>query len=347
MRGILDGFGQLFVMAFDGRRPSVESLEFFARFQIGGIILFEDNYEEVARMRMLIEELQSRCASPEAPLLVLADHEGGRVQRFRDGFSQLPAAAELGRDGPDATAHAYATAAHELQAAGVNVDLAPVADLCPPDQPGTIGDRSFGVDPARVAEHVAAAVRALQAGGVAACVKHFPGHGATTHDAHRELPVVDLDAEELRARDFVPFRAALHAGVAAVMTGHVLYPAAGDPESPASLSKHWIDEVLRRELGFDGVVVSDALEMKGLTSRFDPVESGGLALAAGTDLVLYYKEADQYEAFFELLRSLERRELDPKSVARSIQRVRALKHRVRELGAHSRAGACAPLQRPD
>jgi beta-N-acetylhexosaminidase len=328
-RATVADFGRLFVMAFDGVRPDREALEFFTRFRIGGLILFEDNYEHPAQLRELIAGLQARCAADGEPVLMLTDHEGGRVQRFRAGFSELPAAADLGLAGVEATAEAYARAGRELREAGVNLVLAPVADVCPRDRPGTIGDRAFGDTPEVVAEHVDAAVRALQDAGVAACAKHFPGHGPTEDDGHRVLPVVERDEDELAARDLLPFRAALDAGAATVMTAHAVYPASGDAERPASLSPYWIAEVLRGRLGFDGVVVSDALEMKGLMTQWTPVDSGLRALEAGTDLVLYYKEADQYAAFYELRLALERGDLDPAPVRDSLRRLAALRHRLK------------------
>src|SRR6185369_272737 len=168
-------FGQLFVLAFDGARLPGEVEEFFRTFRIGGVILFADNYRDPKQLRALTDELQQRCASPEAPLFVSTDHEGGRVQRFREGFTRLEPMAAYGVREPAATEAAHRLAGRELAAAGINLDFAPVADLCPPDRPGAIGDRSFGSDPTTVARHVEAAVRGLQAEGLLACVKHFPG----------------------------------------------------------------------------------------------------------------------------------------------------------------------------
>lgn len=326
-RDIVEQFGQLFIMAFDGTSPSSDTVEYFRTFGIGGIILFEDNYEGPDELRALIDQLQGECAAPGAPLFICSDHEGGRIQSFRAGFSVLPAMAEAGREDPASTEGLYRTAARELRGAGLNMNLAPVADVCSASQPGTISDRSFGDDPRRVAFHVAAAVRGLHAEQVLACAKHFPGQGATTQDGHRDLPVANATSEQLEGRDLMPFRAAIAAGVSAVMTAHVVYPAAGDPERPASLSRFWLTETLRRRLGFQGLILSDALEMKGIMTKYHPVESGLLALAAGTDILLYYKESDQYATFYELRQALEKGDLDPASVASSLARVRRVKDR--------------------
>jgi beta-N-acetylhexosaminidase len=326
-REIVERFGQLFIMAFDGLRPSTDSVEYLRTFGIGGLILFEDNFETADQLRALTVELQAKCAAPDLPLFICSDHEGGRVQRFHDGFTELPAMSQMGQGDPAATEALHRTAARELRAAGINLNLAPVADVCPAEQPGTIGDRSFGGDPDTVAAQVVAAVRGLQGEGVLACAKHFPGQGGTTQDGHREIPTVSFSWDEVVRRDLVPFRAAVAAGVGAVMTAHVQYPSAGDPEHLASLSSFWLRDVLRHQLGFQGLVMSDALEMKGIMTRHDPFDSGFQALGAGTDIVLYYKEEDQFSAFYELRRALEDGDLDPGPVAASQARVRRAKQR--------------------
>lgn len=339
-------FGQLFILAFDGVRLGADVAEFFRTFRIGGVILFADNYRDPRQLGELIRELRQRCSAPDQPLFVSTDHEGGRVQRFREGFTRLPPMAVCGAGEPRATETLHRQAARELAAAGVDLNFAPVADLCPPERPGAVGDRSFGDDPRRVADHVVAAVRGLQEGRVLACVKHFPGHGATGDDSHRVLPVIELSREELERRDLVPFRAAVALGVGAVMTAHVVYPQAGDPRRPASLSRFWIGEVLRRRLGFDGLVITDALEMKGLMGSYSPVESGLAALRAGSDVLIYYKEAHQFRAFYELRSALEAGEIDPAGVAASLERVRRAKGRLRALRERRGDDPGAPLLPP-
>jgi beta-N-acetylhexosaminidase len=320
MEQIVDDFGQLFLMALDGPRLADDAAEFFRSFRIGGVILFRDNFRDVGQLRSLIDELQRRCA-PTAPLFIATDHEGGRVQRFRAGFTRIEAMAECGRLAPSEVLGRHRVIGRELRAVGVNFNLAPVADVCAPETPGAIGDRSFGPDAARVAECVCAAIAGLRHEGVLSCVKHFPGHGCTTQDSHDELPVVHAGRAELDGRDLVPFRAAIAADVEAIMTAHVLYPGAGDADWPASLSRHWITDVLRRQLGFDGLVVTDAIEMKALTSSWSPESCGRKALAAGSDVLLYYKEAHQFEAFHALRCALERGDIDPAPIAASLRRI--------------------------
>lgn len=326
---LVEDFGQLFLVAFDGPALPSDVAEFLRTFRIGGVVLFGDNYRDLAQLGALTADLQRRAATPEQPLFVATDHEGGRVQRFREGFTRLPPMAACGGAEPRETAAIHRLAARELRGAGINFNFAPVADLCPADLPGAIGDRAFGVDPQGVAAHVAAAVCGIQAEGLLACAKHFPGHGATVDDSHRVLPVIDRTMAELAAGDLVPFRAAIAAGVGAVMTAHVVYPRAADGELPASLSPRWLHGVLRGDLGFDGLIVTDALEMKALRSRYSYAECGRRALEAGSDVLLYYKEAHLYEAFWELRSSFERGEIDPAPIAVSLDRVLLAKRRLR------------------
>lgn len=323
---IVESFGQLFMMAYDGKRIAPDVAEFFRAFRIGGVILFRDNYESPAQLRDVIAELQRTCAPPNCPLFVATDHEGGRVQRFRDGFTRIPPMGTLVAS-PDSEVEAiHRTIARELRAVGINIDLAPCADVLRADTTDGIGDRSFGTDPKAVADRVVAAIRGLQSEGMIACAKHFPGHGGTKQDSHDELPVSELDLDSLAACDLVPFKAAIAAGVDSIMTAHVLYPQR-DRVWPASLSPFWITELLRERLGFEGVVISDAIEMRALRDRWTPEHCGFRALCAGTDVVVYYREPYQFEAFLALRAALEDGDLNARQVAASIGRVRALKQR--------------------
>jgi beta-N-acetylhexosaminidase len=322
-------FGQLFLLAIDGTTLAEETAEFFSTFRIGGVVLFKDNYENPRQLKEFVDTLQRRCAGDDVPLLVATDHEGGRVQRFQTGMTRIPPMSELRRASTAEIVSCHRTIAQELRAVGVRLNLAPVADLSAPGHAGAIGDRSFGMDPARVAKCVRAAVCGLQMEGVLSCVKHFPGHGGTGTDSHDEQPVVGVSRHRMDRRELVPFRAAFEAGVAATMTAHIVYPAAGDREWPASLSEHWIGRVLRAELGFAGLVISDAIEMKALMNHWSAEECGARALIAGTDIVLFYREDSQFETFYRLRRRVERGEFDPALVARALNRVAKAKAKVR------------------
>jgi len=256
---------------------------------VQGVILFARNLGSLEDVEALVREVRAR-----APLaLVAIDQEGGRVQRLRSPFPELPPMGAIGAQGRKTLAgRCGAILAAGLAKLGINVDFAPVLDLNLRPQNAVVGDRSFGADPALVSRLGAAFVDGLQSAGVAACGKHFPGHGDTDDDSHHALPVVHASEETLRRRDMTPFRAAVLADVAAVMTAHVHYPAVDS--RPATRSFEWIQSRLRGELGFRGVVFSDDLDMAGFG---EDVEAGAVeALAAGCDGLLACRRPETVEA---------------------------------------------------
>ncbi|WP_422752991.1 glycoside hydrolase family 3 N-terminal domain-containing protein [Micromonospora sp. WMMD708] len=250
---------------------------------LAGHTLFGGNVHDPGQLAASTAAL--RAARPD--VLLAIDEEGGDVTRLAHATgSPYPGNAALGAvDDTALTREVYAAIGDELAAVGVTVDLAPTVDVNTADENPVIGTRAFGADPGRVAAHTAAAVAGLQSVGVAACAKHFPGHGATVADSHHELPTVDADAALLRARDLPPFAAAVDAGVQAVMTAHIRVPAlTGD--GPATFSRAVLVDLLRGEYGFTGTVVTDALEMKGAALAAGGVGPAAVrALAAGADLL--------------------------------------------------------------
>lgn len=325
---LLKQFGQLFILAFDGPVLSAEVEAFINTFNIGGLIFFADNFESPEQFTSLIKTIQERCGS-NTPLFISTDHEGGKRQEFTRGFTRIPPMGAVGTKDPAETRELYRQMGRELRAVGINLNFAPVADLCAGNTPGSIGDRSFGADVAKVTPHVLAALEALQSENVLACVKHFPGHGATAQNSHHELPTIDLSMEQLLRHDLVPFDQAIRAGVAAIMTAHIVYPA-GDARWPASLSHFWLTEILRNKMHFNGAIISDALEMKALTNHWDTVTCGIKAFEAGTDILLYYREKNQFQTFYELRMAFENGELDWRRVEESLERVRQMKARMND-----------------
>ncbi|WP_433347986.1 glycoside hydrolase family 3 protein [Micromonospora sp. CA-111912] len=250
---------------------------------LAGHTLFGTNVHDFAQLAASTAAL--RAARPD--VLVAIDEEGGDVTRLaRATGSPYPGNAALGAvDDPAVTERVYAAIGAELAALGITVNLAPTVDVNTADENPVIGTRSFGADPARVAVHSAAAVAGLQSTGVAACAKHFPGHGATVADSHHELPTVDVSPAVLRERDLPPFAAAVGAGVRSIMTAHIRVPAltGGDP---ATFSRAVLVDLLRREYGFTGTVITDALEMQGAVLAAGGVGPAAVrALAAGADLL--------------------------------------------------------------
>ncbi len=248
---------------------------------VGGFILFGGTRDAVAA---LTGDLHARS---RIPLLIGADLERGAGQQIA-GLTGLPPLAALGSLGDrEAIRHAARLTAREAKSVGINWIYGPVCDLdIEPDNP-IVGTRALGPDPAQVAELAAEWIDACQAESVLACGKHFPGHGRTTGDSHMELPTVGASEAVLHEEDLVPFRAAIDAGVAALMTAHVSYPALDSTNTPATLSPRILGQLLRRTLGFDGLVVTDALIMDGILDGQDEREASVRAIAAGCDLLLY------------------------------------------------------------
>ncbi|WP_443065109.1 beta-N-acetylhexosaminidase [Streptomyces sp. NBC_00576] len=270
------------VAGFDGTTGVPHTLKRLIDRGLGGVILFTRNVRDADQVRRLTDEL--RALRPD--LLVAIDNEGGGIGHLvAAGAPEVPGSYALGVvDDPDLTARCADALAGHLTSLGITVSYAPVADLQHhPDNP-IVRTRSFGAEPGLAARHLRAWITATEARGIASCAKHFPGHGGTVTDSHHEMAVDRRSYDEIRA-DVEPFRAAVAAGVPMLMSAHVVYPAL-DPERPATLSRRILGDLLRHDLGFDGVLVSDALEMKAIADRYGEAAGARLALAAGADQVI-------------------------------------------------------------
>src|SRR5438093_8745923 len=273
--------GQLLIAGFNGHQISPELRSLAKEFSLGGVILFARNVAEPEQVAELAFEAARLV--PDLPLWVSIDQEGGRVARLKSPFTEWPPMATLGRSGDVRLAERFARAlAAELKAVGVNLDYAPVLDIHTNPRNPVIGDRALAEKAADVARLGAAIVRTLQAEGIAACGKHFPGHGDTSTDSHVELPLVEPPPDRLRETEFVPFKAAIDAGVATIMTAHVLVPSL-DETRPASLSRRIVHDILREELKYEGVILSDDLEMKAIAAEYEVPSAAILAIQAGCD----------------------------------------------------------------
>ena len=297
--------GRLFILGFPG--PTIPSeLSAMAReWGLGGVILFSRNIEAPEQVAELAYDVQQLAS--DVPLWVSVDQEGGRVARLRAPFTEWPAMAALGRHGDPGLSARVATAlASELAAVGVTLDFAPVLDLHHAGADPVVGDRALSGDPDQAASLAMSFIEALQAAGVAACGKHFPGHGDTRTDSHNELPVVEHPPDRFRARDLVPFKAAIGADVASVMSAHVLYPAFDD-ERPATLSRALMSDVLRHEMGHRGLIITDDLEMGAITASHSVSEAAVQAFEAGCDTLLLCGSAiEQHVTAIEaLIRAVE------------------------------------------
>src|SRR6185295_4799531 len=258
--------GQLLIAGFNGQQIPPELRSLAKEFGLGGVILFARNVGEAEQVAELAFEAARLV--PDLPVWVSVDQEGGRVARLKAPFTEWPPMATLGRAGDVRLAERFARAlAAEIRAVGITLDYAPVLDVHTNPKNPVIGDRALAERAAEVARIGAAIIRAMQDEHVAACGKHFPGHGDTSKDSHLELPLVEQPPERLRELEFLPFRAAIEAQVATIMTAHVLVPAL-DEERPATLSPRIVGDILRGELKYDGVILSDDLEMKALANDY-------------------------------------------------------------------------------
>lgn len=278
--------GQFLIGSMPGRSIPVELRSLAREFDLGGVILFSRNIEAPEQVAELAAE--SERLGRVAPAWVSVDQEGGRVARLKEPFTKWPPMATLGRAGQDGErlAEQFARAlAAEMLAVGITLDYAPVLDIHTNPKNPVIGDRAFAETADAVARLGRVMVRTLQSAGLAACGKHFPGHGDTSTDSHLELPLVEHEPDRLRAIEFAPFRAAIAEQVAFIMTAHVLVPSI-DETRPATLSPKIVQALLRDQLGYEGVILSDDLEMKAVSAKYDVPDAAVEAIVAGCDAVL-------------------------------------------------------------
>ena len=275
-----------------GLLPTAAEADMMRNPLVGGVILFTRNYESPAQLRSLTSALHAL----KPGLLIAVDHEGGRVQRFRAGFTELPSMGSLGeRYAQDPalalllTEAAGFVLAWELRALGVDLSFAPVLDLAY-GRSAVIGNRAFHRDPEIVSQLAGALRRGLHAAGFAAVGKHFPGHGFVEADSHHDLPVDSRPYAAIEADDLKPFQALIREGLEGIMPAHILYDAVDS--RPAGFSSFWLQDVLRGRLGFDGVIFSDDLSMKGAVGAGAPAERARAALGAGCDMVLLCNDPD-------------------------------------------------------
>jgi beta-N-acetylhexosaminidase len=316
--------GQRMVIGFQGTSVNDDLRRVVAEIKPAGFVLFARNVEEPAQVRELNRELTSLCDASTPPFLAV-DQEGGRVQRIKAPATVWPPMRSVGLASGFTEAISTAIAV-ELRAMGFNLNFAPVTDVdSNPDNP-IIGDRAFSADPDQVAALVQIFIQAHQKEGLIACAKHFPGHGDTHVDSHLDLPWVDRDDRGLRRLELTPFRAAVVAGVATLMTSHVMYPA-WDEHYPATLSKRIQKEILRDELGFQGLLFSDDLEMAAIAGRYSIEEQVAKMTEATVDVFLCCESHTlQLEVFREQMLLQERSESAEFAAEVSAKRA----HRLRE-----------------
>ena len=323
-----DKIGQMVMAGFDGKAPTEEIRSLIRDRKLGGVIYFRRNAGtagEVARLSAALHELAAEAT--KAPLWIAVDQEGGMVARLDRGVTVMPGQMTLGaaRSAKWARETAYASGA-QLARLGVNLNFAPCLDVNNNPANPVIGVRSFGERPELVAELGVAAIRGYREAGVVACAKHFPGHGDTVADSHRELPVVPHDRKRLEAVELMPFRLAVAAGAQAIMTAHVRFPALEPDGLPATLSPRILRGLLRDEWGYDGVVFTDCLEMKAISGTVGVARGAVMAVKAGADVVLVsHTPALQQAALDALYEAVVAGEIAEERIDESVRRIVALK----------------------
>jgi beta-N-acetylhexosaminidase len=322
--------GQLFMAGLAGPRIDKDTLSLIRDLNLGGIIFFSRNIEDPMQLAELCQDLQKEALRGHgSPLFLSVDQEGGRVARLREPFTSFPGNAAISADeDPVKRAEEFGTVtAREMKLVGLNMNLAPVVDVQRGALEKHLQGRSLGEDPEKVALLGRIIVRSLQGNGVMAVAKHFPGLGQAKVDPHVRLPVIDAHLEEVERADLVPFKAAIEEGVSSIMSSHALYPVL-DPDRPATLSGHVLTDLLRETLGFQGLIMTDDLEMGAIAGECPVSEGALMAFKAGADILLICKDQHQVVESHRLLRDgLSEGKISEQRVAESLKRIDRMKAR--------------------
>jgi beta-N-acetylhexosaminidase len=317
--------GSIFILGYQGLSPSPEFIDLIKRYQVGGIIFFERNIVSPSQLKDQIAEFQ---ALTDYPLLFVIDQEGGKVNRIKTDFPVFPSNNFYGeREDLLGAQKAYQITAAELRSLGMNVNLAPVVDVTR-GQENFMADRSFGSDPNSVSEFTRLAVEAVHSEQVLACAKHFPGIGGLKDDPHQTLPVNNQPADEFWSRDFLPFQAAIETGVKMVMTTHVKCSSL-DQNEPATFSGKITTDILRKKLKFEGLIVTDDMEMGGVKDYLEPGLACRKAFLAGHDLILLCHSPDLQKRVLESFgQKAKTGEIPKDRLQQSLDRIRQFKDKL-------------------
>lgn len=323
MLEVIKQIGQLFVTGYPGEAPSEAFLKFLADEHIGGVILFAENCPTHLAARQHVETIRARCGDG-APLVAI-DQEGGRVCRLKGAPVEYRAASEYGKEkSPVRFAEQYSRAAVYMEALGININLAPVADIFLDPENSCLKDRCFGDTPEQVARFVDAAVTVSRTAGLLSCLKHFPGLGAAKNDPHKSISVASYDRLLWEQRERIPFAAGVAAGCDLIMTTHVRVRAFDN--RIATGSDRVVAELIRESLGFEGLVITDDLCMTGAAELGDIGERTVAAFNAGHDLLLFGQNLDASMQAYEFFRqAAERKEIDPERIQKSLNRLAGVK----------------------
>lgn len=322
--------GQRLTFGFKGTAITREFAALVREYRIGNVILFKYNVESAAQLRGLCADIQALVTDATgSPAFITIDQEGGMVTRLPSDAVVTPGNMAIAATGDPRNAYVAAQiTARQLKGLGVNFNLAPDLDVNSDPHNPVIGVRSFGDDAREVAEYGAQSVRGYMDGGVLCCGKHFPGHGDTAVDSHLGLPCIDKSLKELQQTELVPFAAAIKAGVPALMSSHILFPQIEPDSVPATMSRRIMTDLLRTELGFDGLILSDCMVMDAIQKHYGTPSGVLAAMNAGVDIVFVCSnEGLQRASVEELMRAAEAGELNANAMEDSLRRVREAKRR--------------------
>lgn len=329
--------GSHLIMGLQGPSLTEDEKKFLVQENIAGVILFTRNVKSPQQVYELCSEIQSlsRLTAAKTPFFISVDMEGGRVARMREPFTVWPPMRKLGDlDSPNATYNFALAMGEELRSVGVNLDFAPCLDIFNNPKNTVIGDRAFGENPEIVARHASAAIRGFLKAEIIPCGKHFPGHGMTVIDSHEDLPVEEADLARLGRIELIPFQRAFKSGLDLVMSAHIMFPKI-DPQWPATLSEIFLKDILRRQLRYQGLVITDDMDMKALAKHYDRSFLPVRALQAGADLILYCNEPESPPRALEgLEKALKDGELRLSDLEVSMKRIQDFKVKHLKSAAH-------------
>ena len=296
--------GQLFMAGIPGKSMDNGTEALIRDFNLGGVILFSRNIEDPEQLTKLCQDLQNTAKKYQnVPLFLSVDQEGGRVARLREPFTIFPGNDAIGKDDNplDKAKEFGITTAREMGLVGFNMNMAPVMDVQRGEPEKHLVGRTFGEDPSRVGELGGTVIDALQENGIMAVAKHFPGLGRATLDPHHELPMIEVDKEEMEAINLPPFGEAIKRNVSSIMTSHAIYPSL-DPNLPATLSTAVLENLLRKQMSFDGLIITDDLEMGAIAKKWGVAEGAVASFEAGADILLICQEQKYIEESLKLIR---------------------------------------------
>ena len=328
---IREMLGQKLVFGFHGTQLTEEFKALIRRYKIGNVILFLRNVESAIQLRQLCSEIQTLIREETGyPAFIIIDQEGGMVSRLPEDAVNVPGAMALAATGnPENARLASQITIRQLQGVGANFNMAPVQDVNSNPANPVIGVRSFGDDPERVAAFGCASIAPYAGSGVLCCVKHFPGHGDTAVDSHLGFPRVDKTEEELEQLELIPFRRAIAAGVPAVMMSHVLFPNIADDQLPCTMSRRMVTNLLRNKLGFQGLILTDCMEMLAIQNRYGTPQGVVAAFQAGVDLAEISSRMDLQEASAQAVnQAAARGELNLQEIQESVERILKFKQQL-------------------